>query len=327
MKKIIAAAVFTLMAIISFAENVENMAIKNIVFKNLKEIPEEILKEKMSLKVGDKFSANNMKSDFSFLKTMKYIEDVTVTPEVKDGELVVSVEIKEKENTKELLKSDNIVPVSERNTDDSASIIKRIEIYGCKNVSEEDVKKRLKINIGGVFSKEKVLEGREEILKMGYFRDVSPDAFQYENGIYVKYSVLENPVITGIDITGNKIISTDKLLEGIKTKVGEIYNTDTLREDAEKIIKKYQEKGYVIATIADMRFNEKNILKIVISEGVVSKIEFKGVEQKEEKAGVKNITESEELKEIKIKTKDYIIERELELKTGEVLNLISFKKV
>ena len=326
MKKIIAAAVFTLMAIISFAENVENMAIKNIVFKNLKEIPEEILKEKMSLKVGDKFSANNMKSDFSFLKTMKYIEDVTVTPEVKDGELVVSVEIKEKENTKELLKSDNIVPVSERNTDDSASIIKRIEIYGCKNVSEEDVKKRLKINIGGVFSKEKVLEGREEILKMGYFRDVSPDAFQYENGIYVKYSVLENPVITGIDITGNKIISTDKLLEGIITKVGEIYNTDTLREDAEKIIKKYQEKGYVIATIADMRFNEKNILKIVISEGVVSKIEFKGVEQKEEKAGVKNIAESEELKEIKLKTKDYIIERELELKSGEVFELDKFQK-
>ena len=48
--------------------------------------------------------------------------------------------------------------------------------------------------------------------------------------------------------------------------------------------------------------------------------------KKEEKAGVKNIAESEELKEIKLKTKDYIIERELELKSGEVFELDKFQK-
>ena len=38
------------------------------------------------------------------------------------------------------------------------------------------------------------------------------------------------------------------------------------------------------------------------------------------------MNKTEELKEIKIKTKDYIIERELELKTGEVFELDKFQK-
>ena len=90
-------------------------------------------------------------SDDAVLYTNDTTEQTTDST-IEETESLSSVIEDEKENTKELLKSDNIVPVSERNTDDSASIIKRIEIYGCKNVSEEDVKKRLKINIGGVFS-------------------------------------------------------------------------------------------------------------------------------------------------------------------------------
>ena len=326
MKKIIAVLFLVLLSTISVAEMTENMVIKNILFKNLKDVPEEILKENMNLKIGEVFNTANMKSDFSNFKGNNYIDDVVITPEISNGELTIVIDIKEKENIKELLKSNNIVPLSERNENEAENIIKGIEIYGCKNVSVDEVKKRLKINVGGVFSKEKVLEGREEILKMGYFRDVSPDAFSYNNGIYVKYSVLENPIITGIDVNGNKIFETEKLLEGINTKVGQIYNTDNLREDADKIIKKYHDKGYVLATIEDMRLDEKSRLKILLSEGVLSKVEFKGAMVKEEKGKVKDLEANEELKESERKTKDYILERELEIKPGEVFELEKFQK-
>jgi outer membrane protein insertion porin family len=326
MKKTVAIVLFILTAAMAFSETDESMVIKEILFKNLKEIPEEILKEKMNLKKGEVFSTNKMKSDYTLIKEMKYIEDVLINPEVSDGKLAVSVDIKEKEDVKELLKEDNIVPMSERTGNESETIIKAIEIYGCKNISQEEIKAKLKINVGGAFSKEKVLEGRDEILKMGYFRDVSPDAFMHEGGIYIKYSVLENPVITGIDLTGNKIMKSEQLLEGLGTKIGKMYNTDTLREDADKIMKKYQEKGYVLAAIEDMRLDEKSRLKITVSEGVVSKIEFRGAEQKDEKSVVKELNENEELKESKLKTQNYIIEREIELKTGEVFELEKFQK-
>lgn len=325
MKKIATIVIFILTAVLSFSEADEKMVIKDILFKNLKEIPEEILKEKMELKKGEIFSTDKMKSDYTLIKEMKYIEDVVINPEVSNGSLAVSVDIKEKENVKEMLKEDNIVPMSERTGNDSEMIIKGIEIYGCKNISVEEVKKKLKINVGGIFSKEKILEGRDEILKMGYFRDVSPDAFMYEGGIYVKYSVLENPVITGIDLTGNNIMKSEQLLEGLGTQIGKMYNTDTLREDADKIMKKYQEKGYVLAAIEDMRLDEKSRLKITVSEGIVSKIEFRGAEQKEEKGAVKDLSDNEELKESKLKTQNYIIEREIELKTGEVFELEKFQ--
>ena len=52
MKKIATIVIFILTAVLSFSEADEKMVIKDILFKNLKEIPEEILKEKMELKKG-----------------------------------------------------------------------------------------------------------------------------------------------------------------------------------------------------------------------------------------------------------------------------------
>ncbi len=328
MKKIAVLLVFILSCLVLAAETEESIQIKNVEFRNLKEVPSEVLLEKMKSQKGTSFATKNMTDDYKSLKEVEYLEDVKVFPETTNGELSVVVDVTEKQDAKERLKKNGLIPLSERGSIDTSFIVKSIEIFGTKNSSKEELKKRIPIQVGSYFSKEKVLEGREELLKTGYFREVTPDALKYENGIYIKYTVIENPILNGIEVEGNKLISKEELLKDISTKAGEPYNTDTLREDADKIIKKYHDKGYVLASIEDMRIDDYSNLKIKISEGILKGIEFKGVTTKEDKTleKVKDINESEEVKESPLKTKKYVMEREIVLKTGEPFELEKFQK-
>lgn len=328
MKKIAVLLVFILSCFMAMAEGEEGIQIKNVEFRNLKEVPSEVLLEKMKSQKGSSFTTKNMTEDYKVLKELEYIQDLKIFPETKNGELSIVVEAVEKEDAKDRLKKNGLIPLSERGNIDASFIVKSIEIFGIKSSNKDEIKKKIPIQVGSYFSKEKVLEGREELLKTGHFREVTPDALKYENGIYIKYTVIENPILKGIEVEGNKLISTEELLKNIATKAGEPYNTDTLREDADKIMKKYHDKGYVLASIDDMRIDDYLNLKIKISEGILKGIEFKGVTSKEDKTleKVKDINESEEIKESPLKTKKYIMEREIVLKVGEPFELEKFQK-
>ena len=112
------------------------------------------------------------------------------------------------------------------------------------------------------------------------------------------------------------------------TKIGQVYNSDVLREDADKIMKKYYDKGYVLAGIEDMRIDDNMNLKIKLSEGVLKGIEFKGIstEKASKLEGVKDITKVEEVKDIQLKTEEYILKREMTLEIGKPFELAKFQQ-
>ena len=85
----------------------------------------------------------------------------------------------------------------------------------------------------------------QRIFALGYFADqAAPLIRQRPGGVAITYRVIENPVITKISFNGNAHVPNDTLLALMDTSVGQVLNTNTLRQDFLKINSYYDRIGY-----------------------------------------------------------------------------------
>lgn len=301
-----------------FAQNKLNIV--EVKIQNNKEIPLEVIESKMELKVGSTYTAEQMVKDYVKIKSENYIEDLKIYPEIKETGISLVVTVYEKDNAKELLKQKGIIPISEMEKIDKSLTIKDIKIEGLQYLKEDDLKEKIPLVVGGYFSKTKVLEGRDKLLDSGNFYSVEPDATKYEDGVFVTYKVVENMFIDSVEIVGNTIFKTDELKALLKTKDKYIFNYNDLRSDKDAIDKKYVDAGYGLASVYDIKIEPEN-KKIVfyVGEGVVKDIQFrKSVKRENDERRNKNNTE--------IKTKDFVLQREIKLEKGKPFESAKFEQ-
>ncbi|MDX8336265.1 MULTISPECIES: BamA/OMP85 family outer membrane protein [Cetobacterium] len=318
MKKHLIGIISLIASVVSFGAEGEYL-VKGIEFKNLNEIPQDVLIQKMSLKKGQVFSTEGLLRDYNNIKKSDYIDELAIYPQVYDGGIKLVVDVKEKKDTKELLEKQGILPTSERERVDTSLVVSSLEIIGSVNVPVNEVSKRIPIKVGGYFSKNKIIKGQRELLETGMYREVIPDVYQYPEGLVVVYSVIENPIINGVQITGNTKYSTEDLKKLINIEPGKVLNLNNLRDARDKILKKYNEDGYVLAEIEDIDLTGANDLKIVINEGVIDKVDFTKMVTKQ-KGQRRKATDN------LLKTRDYVVEREIEIKPGEVFNINDYNE-
>ena len=80
---------------------------------------------------------------------------------------------------------------------------------------------------------------------LGYFADLARAArARATDGVAITYRVVENPVITKIVFTGNIKVPTDTLLALMDLSIGQVFNTNTFRQDILKINNYYERIGY-----------------------------------------------------------------------------------
>ena len=310
-KQLVALMVF-LLGLLSFAAE-SNYSIKKIEVVNNREIPYEIILDVMVSKEGNKFITENMIEDYKNIKGLEYVADVAVQPTVYDGGIKLIVNVLENRDAKSALEKNGIIPLSERGKVDTSLLVNSVEFVGNQYVSREELAKLVPIKVGGYFSKNKVIEGHKNLIESGYFRDVVPDAVKSGNGVKIIYSVMENPILNGVNIIGNTVYTTDELMKVIKTEPGKVFNINTIREDRDRILRKYQDDGYTLTEVADVVINGNLELEIYLSEGKVRDIQFKKMVTKQKGARRKPTDDV-------LKTKDYVIERELEFSKNEIFN-------
>lgn len=318
MKKHLIGIISLLASIVSFGAEGEYL-VKGIEFKNLNEIPQDVLIQKMSLKKGQVFSTEGLLKDYNNIKKSDYIDELAIYPQVYDGGIKLVVDVKEKKDTKDLLEKQGILPASERERVDTSLVVSSLEIIGSVNVPVNEVAKKIPIKVGGYFSRNKIIKGQRELLETGMYREVIPDVYQYPEGLVVVYSVIENPIINGVQITGNTKYTTEELKSLIDIEPGKVLNLNDLRDARDKILKKYNEDGYVLAEIQDIDLTGANDLQIVINEGIVDKVNFTKMVTKQ-KGQRRKATDT------LLKTRDYVVEREIEIKPGEVFNINNYNE-
>lgn len=310
-KQLIVLMIF-LLGLFSFGAE-SNYSIKKVEVINNREIPFEIILENMKSKEGEKFVTDNMIEDYKSIKGLEYVNDVSIQPTVYDGGIKLTVDITENRDAKSMLEKKGIIPLSERGKVDTSLLVNSVVFIGNHYVSTKELMEKVPVKVGSYFSKNKVIEGHKNLIESGYFRDVIPDAVKSGKGVKVIYEVMENPILNGVNIIGNTVYTTEDLMKVIKTEPGKIFNINTIREDRDRILKKYQDDGYTLTDVTDIGINGNLELEIYLSEGTVRDIQFKKMVTKQKGARRKPTDDV-------LKTKTYVIERELEFSKDEIFN-------
>lgn len=201
--------------------------------------------------------------------------------------------------TKEKIKEESTFP--EEQIGEKPQLVTAVAIEGNISIPSDEIKNILITKAGEPILEPKLIRDRRAILDMGYFSDVNYSQVGFADGVKVIFKVLENPVVNKINISGNKIVTTDKILSLMETKVGKILNNKTLSSDLSVIRNYYDEDlGYILPNhIEDITWTMDGQINIKIKEAM-------------------------EIKEIKItgnKTYgDATIRKVIKLKEGDLLN-------
>ena len=312
MKKLLIALLFVI-SLTSFSTMV-NLPIKSVEVVNNQQVPASLIKETLKLKEGARFSTEALLADFNALKETGYFEDVILQPISYDGGVRIVVDVVEKENVVDLLKEKGVAINTLREDTDKSIVISSVKFTGNSRVTTSELLDITQLKAGEYFSRSRVEDAQRRLLATGKFSEVRPDA-QVSNGkMALSFEVAENPIVKSIVITGNHTIPTSTIMSALTTKPGSVQNYNNLREDRDKILGLYQAQGYTLVNITDMSTDENGTLHISIVEGIVKKIEVKKMVTKQK--GNRRTPNDDVLK-----TKDYVIDREIEIQPGKIFNV------
>lgn len=177
--------------------------------------------------------------------------------------------------------------------------VNEIIIAGNDHISKEAILAIIPMKAGTPFMEENVQAAKVAVEKMGYFSAVTAGVENVDNGVRVVFNVVENPVVKSINITGNTVISTDKLKGLMRTTIGGVLNTNTSQQDLLSIENYYSDQGYIAIITENAGIDPKTgVLNIPILEVRVESIQVTGNK----------------------KTKTHVVIREMQLKPGDVFN-------
>ena len=322
MKKYLISVATVLMFCSSFAEKPtgmnSNYVVKEIEFEGNEEAPEDLIISLMSTKIGGKFSAQKLVEDYNTIGGEKYIDEVFLTSEISNGGLKINVKLKENKDIKSILSKKGIIPNSEKDMGEIKNLIQKISFTGINYAPRKKIIEKMKLKVGSLASNLKIGATRDELLKTGYFGKVDVRVRENDRKMEVMFDVLENPLITEISVIGNTVFTTEKIVSLLKSKPGKILNFREVREDEEAIRKLYYNDGYVLMEVK-LESTKGNDLNFFISEGKIRDIYL-------QKMITKNRGSRRTASDNLLKTKDYVIEREIVLEKDKIFNVNDYKE-
>lgn len=153
-------------------------------------------------------------------------------------------------------------------------IVQKIEVQGLQRISPETVYSYLPIKRGQLFNSEKSAAIINALYKTGFFDRITLE--RSENTLII--NVAERQTIGLLKISGNSIISTDKLtsvMRSLDIAEGRVYNRVMIDRIKQSLLNQYYEVGRynarVDVTVTPMERNRVQV-RIDISEGLVAKI-------------------------------------------------------
>lgn len=154
--------------------------------------------------------------------------------------------------------------------------ISGIEVQGNSKISTDEIIRSLELPED--VNEEILKASLQKLIDTGYFYNVDANIKVVNNKYILVINVVELPTFKGIEVTGNKEISSDEIKGLISLKPGDNINLVTLKSDLEKIANLYKDRGYIGANF-QFDMTSDGILTININEGpTISGFEFKGNE-------------------------------------------------
>jgi len=191
----------------------------------------------------------------------------------------------------------------------SEETVVKIIIKGNKNISEEDILGQISFAVGDKADVYAFNRSVKNIQSMAVFQSVRYTLAKKKKngrGTEVTFHVEENPLIKNLVFLGNTVFDDSVLQQQIESKKNRIFNLNQVRQDIKKIESYYQDAGYSWAKVykIDTPTEDNPVLTFYIGEGVLEELSLTG----------------------NMKTKDYVILREIDLRPGDVLKADQLQK-
>ena len=179
-------------------------------------------------------------------------------------------------------------------------VISAIKIEGNRIIQNNDITNAMKLQVGDVYSPEKIQSCLTEIYNMGWFteRMRAVPVKDKNNNVILKIYLEENRPITEFTIIGNSVISAGEISELLAPLENQPQNIATLNEAVEKVEALYASKGYILARVENVQDDPDGCVNMHISEGIINTIKFEGNN----------------------KTKDYVVNRNILSVPGTIYN-------
>ncbi len=178
-------------------------------------------------------------------------------------------------------------------------VLAEIQITGNVLVPTSFIRDEIFLQPGDTLNPYKIDRVTKSILTLGLFADVTTEIKKLNQGKLLIVRVKENPIVSSIVIANNTVIPTENILPQLRVKPGAILNINSVRIDINTIETIYQQNGYRWSKVANVILPKSNDEPLVfqMQEGKLSEVIISG----------------------NIKTQDYVITREMDLKPGSVL--------
>lgn len=171
-------------------------------------------------------------------------------------------------------------------------------ITGNTVISEAEITAALKTKPGMELTEQGLNEDLSAIYDLGWFYDLRPEFKEVPEGVQVIYHVMENPAFTKVKITGNTVVDDKKAAGFFDLEENKIINLKDVNIRVQRLEEEYRQNGYILARVTDIHMDTDGTLNITVNEGIVEDFKVKG----------------------NVKTKDYVITREMKLKKGKPFN-------
>ncbi|MCE5313748.1 MAG: BamA/TamA family outer membrane protein [Armatimonadota bacterium] len=183
--------------------------------------------------------------------------------------------------------------------------VAEVVVAGNDNINSDTIVNAVALKPGDDYTEQAVEQDKAAIMSLGYFSAVTVHTEDSNGGIKITYEVSENPKITGINIVGSDPISSQQVLDLMKTKSGQILNTTTLNQDIETIQNFYGEQGYIAYVTEDIGVNpQTGCLTVPILVHRVEEVD---------------ITDNK-------KTREFVFLREMKTQPGSIFNWKALSK-
>ncbi|MFD2229777.1 outer membrane protein assembly factor BamA [Alkalimarinus sediminis] len=152
--------------------------------------------------------------------------------------------------------------------------VKDIRVDGLQRVSAGTVFSAFPVNVGDEVDSVRLVEASKNLFKSGLFTDIKLG--REDNDLLI--TVVERPSISKIEIDGNKDISTDDLMDGLKSAgmyEGQVFQRVTMERLELEILRSYVAQGRYNASVdAEVEEQPRNrvAIKLNINEGDVASI-------------------------------------------------------
>lgn len=223
---------------------------------------------------------------FSFLKHKKTPAVEQTTPKAPETPVA--------EPTPEPVKEESFVSKYP-----AKDLVKSVEIEGNSIISDDQILAVIKSHKGTPYTVEGVKADLQDIFGMGYFtKNMKALPQKTPTGVNLKIVVQENIPITGFNISGNTVVNDADILGVVNKNIGIPQNINTLNDMIDQIEDLYAEKGYTLARVKSIQDEPDGCINLKIDEGYINDIQLSG----------------------NIKTKDYVIKRNMMTKVGDIYN-------